>query len=308
MCAKVLVLGSVNTDLVIRGPSLPRPGETVLGGKFYRAAGGKGANQAVAAARLGTGPVAFVAAVGDDDFGRTALDGFARENLDCGYIKTVPGRPSGVALILVDEQGENLISVASGANFALTAADVDNLPASVFDEAGVFLVCLESPLPTVVRAIERAQAAGCRTILNPAPADPALLEAGCLEQVDVITPNESEATALTGVSVNDPESAVAAAERLCQLGCRSAIITLGPAGCVVFDGGQPSHIPAKKVEAVDSTAAGDAFNGALAIALAEGQSLVEAARWASAAAAISVTRAGAQPSLPVRDELSSSGR
>lgn len=303
MSGNVLVLGSVNTDLVIRGPSLPRPGETVLGGEFYRAAGGKGANQAVAAARLGTDPVTFVAAVGDDDFGRSALAGFARENLDCRFVKTVTRRASGVALILVDEQGENLISVASGANFDLTPDDVDRLPSSVFDAAAVFLVCLESPLQTVVRAVERARAAGCRTILNPAPADRALLDTNCLAQVDVITPNESEATALSGVAVNDSESAAAAAERLCQRGCRSAIVTLGSAGCVVFEREQSSHIPASRVEAVDSTAAGDAFNGALAVALAEGQSLVAAASWASAAAAISVTRAGAQPSLPLRAEL-----
>jgi ribokinase len=303
MSPRVFVLGSVNTDLVIRGPRLPRPGETVLGGEFYRAAGGKGANQAVAAARLGTHPVTFMAAVGDDDFGRTSLDGFARENLDCRYVKTVAGRPSGVALILVDERGENLIGVASGANFDLTPDDVDELPASVFDEAEVFLTCLESPLQTVVRAMERAKAAGCRTILNPAPADRALIDTGCLPQVDLITPNASEATALTDVPVTDVESAVTAAESLCRRGCRSAIVTLGSAGCIVFEDGQSTHLPAQPVEAVDSTAAGDAFNGALAVALAESRSLVEAARWASAAAAISVTRAGAQPSLPRRAEL-----
>jgi ribokinase len=303
MRTKILVLGSVNTDLVIRGPRLPGRGETVLGGEFYRAAGGKGANQAVAAARLGTEPVTFVAAVGDDDFGRTALAGFARENLDCRYIKTVAGRPSGVALILVDERGENLISVASGANVDLTPADVDKVPVSTFDDAAVFLACLESPLRTVARAVERAKAAGCQTILNPAPADRALLETGCLSRVDVITPNASEATVLTEVSVTDDASAVTAAQALCQWGCRSAIITLGSAGCVVFDDGQPTHVPAQEVTSVDSTAAGDAFNGALAVALAEGRTLAEAARWASTAAAISVTRAGAQPSLPMRAEL-----
>jgi len=152
-------------------------------------------------------------------------------------------------LILVDEQGENLISVASGANLDLVPGDVDKLPSSVFDAAAVFLVCLESPLETVVRAVERSHAAGCRTILNPAPADPALLETGCLAKVDVVTPNESEATALSDLTVSDGESAVAAAGRLCQLGCRSAIVTLGSAGCVVCDDGKSTHVPAREFAA-----------------------------------------------------------
>jgi ribokinase len=303
MSSPVIVLGSVNTDLVIRGPRLPGPGETVLGGEFYRASGGKGANQAVAAARLGREVVTFVAAVGDDDFGRSSMEGFSRDNLDCRYVKTVAGKPSGVALILVDGSGENSISVASGANRELLPADVDALPATLFAEASVFLTCLETQVPTVMRGLERARVAGCRTILNPAPADRAIVELGCLERVDIVTPNELEAAALTGLSVTDVDSAIEAGQRLCSLGCGSAVVTLGSAGCVVVDHGDSTHIPARPVDAVDTTAAGDAFNGALAVALSEGKSLVDAARWAATAAAISVTRAGAQPSLPTRAVL-----
>jgi ribokinase len=303
MASRVVVLGSVNTDLVIRGPQLPKPGETVLGGEFYRAAGGKGANQAVAAARLGNEPVTFIAAIGDDDFGQASLDGFSRENLITCHIKSVAGAPSGVALILVDQNGENCISVASGANWQLTPEYIDALPQSVFDDAEIFLTCLESPLPTVACGLERARQAGCRTILNPAPAHPELLQTNCLSLSDVITPNASEATALTGLSVADRQSATVAAQQLIELGCRAAIVTLGSAGSVLVDRGEVAFIPAEQVKAVDSTAAGDAFNGALAVAWAGGQSLSAAARWASTAAALSVTRPGAQPSLPYRREL-----
>jgi ribokinase len=303
----IVVLGSINTDLVIRGPRLPAPGETVLGGEFFRAAGGKGANQAVAAARLAKGPVTFVGAVGDDDFGRVSLENLRRENLDCRHIKTVPGKPSGIALILVDALGENLIGVASGANGDLSPNDVEALPVELFDGARVFLTCLESPLHTVVRALQRAKSAGCRTILNPAPAHAGLVGSGCLDQVDVLTPNESEASSLTGFRVTDLDSAAAAAIRLCELGCGAAIVTRGAAGCVVVEGSVATCVEARKVTAVDTTAAGDAFNGAVAVALAEGCSLTDAARWATEVAAISVTRPGAQPSLPTRGELSSTG-
>ncbi len=282
---------------------MPGPGETVLGGEFYRASGGKGANQAVAAARLGREIVTFVAAVGDDDFGRSSMEGLCRDNLDCRYVKTVASTPSGVALILVDGSGENSISVASGANEELMPADVDALPATLFAEASVFLTCLETPVPTVMRGLERAREAGCRTILNPAPADRSIVELGCLDRVDIATPNELEAAALTGLPVTDVDSAIEAGQRLRSLGCGSAVVTLGSAGCVVVDHGDATHIPARPVDAVDTTAAGDAFNGALAVALSEGKTLVDAARWAVTAAAISVTRAGAQPSLPTRAEL-----
>lgn len=356
MRRQTIVLGSVNTDLVIRGPRLPRPGETVLGGDFLRAHGGKGANQAVAAARLSTAPIAFVAVVGDDDFGRTALAALEAEHLDCRGIRVGRGVPTGVALILVDESGENLIGVASGANALLTAGDVDALSDDVFARSSVFLASLESPLPAVRRGLQRARDAGMLTILNPAPAtrDPALVE--LLPLVDVLTPNEGEAellAAAVGAAIEDTDAAGDAddaasetdkpnrahvaghtdrahavhavrdsagelpddaglvarrslgdARALCAAGCRAVVVTLGSQGCLVVDQQRVIQVPACPVErVVDTTAAGDCFNGALAVALAEGRPLDEAARWASRAAAISVTRAGAQPSLPTRGEV-----
>lgn len=300
--ARIVVLGSVNIDLVIRTARLPRPGETVLGGQFYQAHGGKGANQAVAAARAAREPVVLIAAVGDDAFGRHALEQFARENLDARYIKVVRDQPSGVALILVDHAGENLISVASGANAHLTPDDVDAVPDAVFSQAKVFVTCLETPLPTVARGLARAKQAGLLTILNPAPADQRVCRSGILELVDVITPNEGEAAALTGLEIADGPEAVAAARKLQQMGCRRVVVTLGARGCLVVDEAMTWQ-PAYRVQAMDATAAGDAFNGALAVALSEGRSLIEAVGWASGAAAIAVTRPGAQPSLPTRAEI-----
>jgi len=301
MAAGIVVLGSINTDLVIRGPRLPAPGETVLGGQFYRAQGGKGANQAVAAARAARTPVTLIGAVGDDPFGQETLAQFARENLDCRFVKTVPGQPSGVALILVDESGENLISVASGANAHLTPADVE-AAATVFAGASVFLTCLELPLDTVRAGLALAKRSGLGTVLNPAPANSGILQGEMLSLVDLITPNEGEAAALTGIDTSQRTGAVAAARKLQALGCAGAIVTLGANGCVLV-ADEVTWIPACRVEAVDATAAGDAFNGALAVALAEGRSLGEGARWASRAAAIAVTRPGAQPSLPSREEI-----
>ncbi|NUQ62687.1 MAG: ribokinase [Pirellulales bacterium] len=298
----ILVLGSVNTDLVVLGPRLPAPGETVLGGRFYQAHGGKGANQAVAAARAAAGPVMLIGAVGDDAFGRHALDHFRREALDCRFVNTVPGEATGVALILVDSNGENMISVASGANLRLTPADVDAVPDEVFRAARVFLTCLESPLDTVARGLARAKAAGLKTILNPAPAHEDLHHADILRHVDILTPNEGEASALTGVARSDPSGIEAAARRLQAMGCRDCVITLGPRGCMLVSQDAVA-VEGHRVEAVDTTAAGDAFNGALAVAISEGRTLLEAVRWATRAAAIAVTRPGAQPSLPTRAEI-----
>jgi len=301
--SSIIVLGSINTDLVIRGPRLPAPGETVLGGEFYQAHGGKGANQAVAAARASAKPVTFIGAVGDDGFGRQALAHFAGENLDLRYLKTVPGSPTGVALILVDRQGENSISVASGANTELTPDDVDAVPDDVFSDAKVFLTCLESPMETVARGLSRAKEAGLLTILNPAPADEAICRGGVLPLVDVITPNEGETAVLTGIEIAGQAGALAA-RKLQALGCRRCVITLGAGGCLIVDR-QETRLEGCAVEAVDTTAAGDAFNGALAVALSEGRTLLEAARWANRAAAIAVTRPGAQPSLAGRAEIES---
>jgi ribokinase len=300
----IIVVGSINTDLVIRGPRLPAPGETVLGGEFYQAAGGKGANQAVAAARSARQPVTFVGAVGDDALGHEALERLRCENLVCDYVRTVRGQPTGVALILVDEQGQNLISVAAGANAHLTPADLDRVPQEVFISARVFLTSLETPLETVVRGLSLARRAGLTTILNPAPARP--LPDEVLTLVDVLTPNESEAETLVGGDREGTRSGritpAECAARLVKRGCRSVIATLGEAGCLVA-GRENGRVPGRAVAAVDATAAGDAFNGALAVALAEGRTLVEAARWANVAASISVTRRGAQPSLARREEI-----
>ena len=300
----VIVLGSSNTDLVIRLPRLPRPGETVLGGAFFQAAGGKGANQAVAAARASTAPVTFIAALGDDAMGDAAATALAKENLDLRFLKRVPGAASGVALIVVDAHGENQIAVASGANAALSWDDLDLVSDETWKAAKVFLTSLETPLDAVIRGLKRARGLGLRTVLNPAPAEPIVVDTGLLRLVDVLTPNEHEAAEITGVPTGDEAGAVAAARELIRRGCRAAIVTRGAAGCVVVEReGMATALPACAVTAVDATAAGDAFNGALAVALAGGRSLLDAARWASRAAALAVTRAGAQPSLPTRAEI-----
>jgi len=303
----VIVLGSINTDLVMRAERLPRPGETVLGGTFYQAGGGKGANQAVAAARAAREPVLFIAAVGDDLFGRDSLARLALENLDCRFIQTVFAQPSGVALILVDASGENMIGVASGANLHLAPADVDLVPDNLFRSARVFLASLESPLDTVAHGLARARQAGLTTVLNPAPANTNLLAMELLRHVDVLTPNEVEASTLAGIEIAsesgiDQDRALTAARQLQSCGCRAVIITLGASGMLVVEQ-KAVYIPAAKVQAVDATAAGDAFSGALCVALSEGKTLVEAARWATRAAALAVSRAGAQPSLATRVEI-----
>lgn len=306
--ARIIVMGSINTDLVIRGPRLPVAGETVTGGEFYQAFGGKGANQAVAAARAALEPVIFVGAVGDDELGTAASIHLRAENLVGDYIKTVPGEPSGVALILVDEAGQNLISVASGANAHLNARDLDAVPDAVFAAARVFLTCLETPLETVKYGLQRAKRAGLMTVLNPAPASRAILDSGLLSLVDVLTPNAGEASDLANTNTqvagrhDEEAAALSSARKLQSLGCRQVIVTLGSAGCLVVDE-QPTRIPGCDVIALDATAAGDAFNGTLAVGLSEGRTLVEAARWANAAAALSVTKRGAQPSLATRDEI-----
>jgi ribokinase len=300
----IVVLGSINTDLVIRGPRLPRPGETVLGGEFFQAAGGKGANQAVAAARYGRETVVFMAAVGDDRFGQQSLEGLAAEGIDCRWIRVVPGIATGVALILVDPLGENVIGVASGANAHLSAADVDRMPKEVFSSAKVFLASLESPREAVARGLARAKVAGAMTVLNPAPALPPSDAEPLWRLADVLTPNEHEAQVLAGTKVDSAESAAAAAQVLQSRGAGHVIVTLGARGCIVAEKNAAAVvIEALPVQAVDATAAGDAFSGALAVALAEGRRLVDAARFATVAAGIAVTRAGAQPSLPRRAEI-----
>ena len=297
--SRVLVVGSSNTDMVVRVPRIPRPGETVLGGAFAMAAGGKGANQAVAAARAG-GRVTFVARVGDDVFGERALAGFRADGLDTRFVRRLPGEASGVALINVDEGGENSISVASGANALLSAADVESA-AGAFDEADIVLLQLESPLPSVEAAVRMAGERGTPVVLNPAPARS--LADRLLRPVTVLTPNESEAEILTGIPVRDEAGAREAAARLRGSGPDIVVVTMGGRGLYASGPGFEGMMPAFDVKPIDTTAAGDVFNGALAVALAEKRPLAEALRFAQAAAAISVTRPGAQPSAPTRAEI-----
>jgi len=296
----VVVVGSSNTDMVVKTKSIPGVGETVTGGDFVMAAGGKGANQAVAAARLGAA-VTFVAKVGRDMFGDRAIEGYKQEGINTDYIFRDPENATGVALILVDEQGENLISVASGANHALTTQEVEQA-AERIQAADILMLQLETPLDVVCRAAELAANAGVPVILDPAPAPDSPLPASLLRHVTYITPNETEAQKLTGVAVEDESSAREAAQKLVEQGTRNVVVTLGTKGALVV-GNETFFVPAERVEAVDSTAAGDAFNGGLAVALARGETLFEAVRRGSLVGALSVTRMGAQPSLPTHEEI-----
>ncbi len=296
---RILVVGSSNTDMIIKLERIPRPGETILGGKFATAAGGKGANQAVAAARAG-GDVTFVARVGQDMFGEKAVAGFVQDGIHVEHITRDPEAPSGVALIFVAKDGENSIAVASGANARLSPGEVKKLE-SVIAYANSLLMQLETPLETVQAAAQKAARAKVPVILNPAPAQK--LSADLLKLVSILTPNETEAELLTGVPVKDEQSAGRAAEQLLSRGVETVILTLGARGAFVAAGPTRQLVPGFQVKPVDTTAAGDVFNGALAVALGERRPLLEAVRFANAAAAISVTRLGAQPSAPQRSEI-----
>jgi ribokinase len=295
----ILVIGSSNTDMIVQAPRIPRPGETILGGTFNTAAGGKGANQAVACARAG-GKVTFVARVGRDMFGEQALQGFRQDGIDVTYVKQDDTAPSGVALIMVDEHGENSIAVASGANNNLGKADLEAARAA-FQTADTVLMQLEIPLETVEAAARMAREQGIRVILNPAPA--CTLSDALLQNVSILTPNETEAELLTGIIVQDETSARKAAEVLIGKGVKTVILTLGAAGAYLHTDTFQGMIPSYPVEPVDTTAAGDTFNGVLAVALAEGRSLEQAVTFANAAAALSVTKLGAQPSAPDRESV-----
>jgi ribokinase len=297
---RVVVLGSSGYDLTIRLARLPRPGETLLGGQLHTGPGGKGANAAIAARRAGA-DVLFLTAFGDDDFGRQIREHDMREGLDLSHAKVAKGVANQVALIFVGEDGQNLIGVAPGASAVLSADDVEALPDSVFTPNSVFLACLEVPLTTVARGLQRARAAGMTTILNPAPADPAMLRDGVLELVDLLTPNLEEALELTGLAASKFQEA---ARGLQRQGAKEVVLTLGGDGALVLRrNGAETRLPAYSVHVVDTVGAGDAFNGALAVALAEGRPLIDAAGWACAAGAIAVTRPGAQGALPRRDEI-----
>ncbi len=295
----ILVVGSSNTDMIIKMQRIPKPGETILGGEFASAAGGKGANQAVGAARAG-GAVTFIARVGRDMFGDQAVAGFVADGINVDYVVRDRTSPSGVALIFVGQNGENSIAVASGSNANLAPADLLKARRA-FKQASVVVLQLETPLKTVEAAAKLAASAGARVILNPAPARP--LPNALLRRVYLLTPNETEAELLTGLTVKNEAAAAKAADALLARGVENVIITLGARGALVAGSQGRGLVAAHKVKAVDTTAAGDVFNGTLAMALAEGKSLLEAARFASAAAAISVTRLGAQTSAPTRKEI-----
>jgi len=300
MMKKIVVVGSSNTDLIIKVPEIPRPGETLLGGEFMTFPGGKGANQAVAAARAG-GDVVFIAAVGDDTYGTEAIKGYKLDNINTEDIKICKGVPSGIAMITISERGENAITVASGANANLYPADLEEAE-EPFEEADYMLIQLETPLETVQKAVELCSELNTRVILNPAPA--AELSIDILKHVSIITPNETEAESLTGIMVRDEPTAAGAADSLHKRGVETVIITMGASGAYLSDPGSGIRkiIPGFKVKAVDTTAAGDVFNGQLVVSLNEGLDMERAIHRAHAAAALSVQKMGAQSSIPRREE------
>ncbi|MDR2114833.1 MAG: ribokinase [Planctomycetaceae bacterium] len=302
--AKVVVVGSSNTDMVVKSQKIPAPGETVIGGTFVLADGGKGANQAVAAARLGA-QVTFIAKVGTDMFGDQAINHYRNEGINTDYIFRDPNHATGVALILVDAKGENLISVASGANEFLVPADVERAE-TVIASADVVVIQLETSLEILECTAKLAKKYHVPLILDPAPAPNTPLLPNILADIACIKPNESETERLTGIRVTDRVSAQQAADKLLDMGVKSVLITMGnEGGLLVEKHGNGEFLPAYQVKAIDTTAAGDAFSGALACGIAEGKTLSESARIANAVAALSVMRLGAQPSLPTKNELES---
>ncbi len=296
---KLVVVGSSNMDLVISLPRIPAIGETVLGGKSSMVFGGKGANQAVAAIRA-EGDVAYIAKVGNDLFGENMKNHFQQEGFQTDLILTDADEPTGIAQIFVSDKGENSIAVAPGANMKLAPEDIEPFT-DLLRHAQVILLQLETPLDTVAYIADHAYNNNVKLILNPAPAQ--LLNEDLLKKVWLITPNETEASLLTGMDVVDQESAAKAAQHLLKMGVKNVIITLGENGSLLHTEKGSEHFKAYRAKAIDTTAAGDVFNGTLAVAITEGSALPEAIRFAAAAAAISVTREGAQPSIPSRSEI-----
>lgn len=298
---KIVVVGSCNTDMVIKADRLPVPGETILGGTFFMNPGGKGANQAVAAARLG-GNVTLISKTGNDVFGKQSVMLYNTENIKTDYIYSDSRHPSGVALITVDSQGENCIVVASGANAYLTPSDIDKASAEI-ENSDLVLMQLEIPIETVEYVAEMANKKGIKVILNPAPAR--ALSNNLLKNVYIIIPNKNEAEILSGIKVSDIESAKQAADIISAKGVDIVVITLGSQGALIKEYAEYHFVEAYKVDALDTTAAGDTFCGSVCVGLSEGRSILNSVKFAARAAAITVTRMGAQASIPYRSELSS---
>ena len=296
---KIIVIGSSNVDMVVRTSHLPAPGETILGGEFFMNQGGKGANQAVAIKRLG-GNLIFMAKLGNDVLGRQSVGYFKKEGIDTRYIAFDEDSASGVALISVDDHAENSIVVASGANMLLNEQDVDKMLEEMC-EGDILLMQLEIPLQTVEYAARKAFGKGVKLVLNPAPARS--LPKELFRHLYMVTPNRIEAEMLTGIKIANDADVEKVAEEICAMGVKNVIITLGSKGCLIREEGVSYRIDAFKVEPVDTTAAGDTFNGALCVGLSEGMDLKQAAVMASKASSIAVTRMGAQSSIPYREEL-----
>lgn len=297
---KIVVVGSSNTDMVIKAERLPVPGETILGGTFLMNPGGKGANQAVAASRLG-GVVTLICKTGDDIFGKQSVMQYAAENIKTDYVSSDPRHPSGVALITVDSYGENCIVVASGANASLLPADIDKAVTEI-ESSGLVLMQLEIPIETVEYVAEMAHAKNIKVILNPAPAR--ALSDRLLKNVYIIVPNRNEAEILSGIKVTDLASARQAADIISAKGVDIVVVTLGTQGALIKEQEDYHYVEACKVDAIDTTAAGDTFCGALCVGLSEGKTILESVQLAASAAAVTVTRMGAQASIPFRNELS----
>ena len=297
--AEIVVVGSTNTDMVVKTAYLPKPGETLLGGEFFMNPGGKGANQAVAAAKLG-GTVSFITKIGSDVFGDESLANFKKVGINTEHVLVDALTPSGVALINVDEQAENVIVVAPGANAHLSVQDIDRAAAAI-KNADIVLLQLEIPLETVAYTCKLAKQLGKKVVLNPAPATH--LPNELLKGLFAITPNETETELLTGIKITDETSMTEACKVLLNRGVQNVIITLGPEGAFYLSATEKMHVPGYKVKAVDTTAAGDTFNGALAVQLAAGFTIPEAINFANKAAALSVTRLGAQASCPTIKEV-----
>ena len=295
----IIVIGSSNMDLVAKAPRIPVTGETLTGTDFFMVPGGKGANQAVAAAKLGA-EVVFITKLGKDVFASELLENFKSVNINTQHIEQLNGVPSGIAVIAIDDKGQNMIIVVPGANGKLAPVDVDKAQSDIAN-AAVVVAQLEVPIETVEQAAKIANQNNIPFILDPAPAKP--LSDELLSRVDILTPNETEAEALTGIKVTDEKSADMAADALLAKGVKTVIVTLGEKGLLLATQDSKEMIPNHKVNAVDSTAAGDAFTGSLAYGLARGNSIKDAAVYANAVAAVSVTRYGAQPSMPTLKEV-----